>query len=61
MGKWIYHNAAAKTLKPPPYHKEVLIALKKAARNVVLNHKKTGNPVVIWEDGQIVFKDPWTM
>lgn len=33
-------------------------ALKKAIREAVLQHKRAGNPIVVWRDGQIVWLKP---
>lgn len=33
-------------------------ALKKAAHEAVLQHKKAGNPVAVWRKGKIVWLNP---
>lgn len=33
-------------------------ALKKAVRQVVQQHKKTGRPLAVWKDGRAVFISP---
>jgi len=32
----------------------VVAALRRAARNALLEHKRAGNPVASWEDGRVV-------
>ena len=36
-------------------------ALKKAVRQVVAQHKKTGRPLVVWENGRTVRISPYTV
>ena len=36
-------------------------ALKKAVRKVVLEHKKTGRPLAVWENGRTVRISPYTV
>ena len=36
----------------------VQAALKKAARQAILEHARSGHPIVIWRDGQIVIEHP---
>ncbi|MCX5698266.1 MAG: hypothetical protein NTX01_01005 [Candidatus Omnitrophica bacterium] len=33
-------------------------AMKKAVRQVVVQHKKTGRPLAIWENGKVVHISP---
>ena len=33
-------------------------ALKKAVRGVVRDHKKTGRPLIVWQNGKIVKLNP---
>lgn len=33
-------------------------ALKKAVREAVLQHKRAGNPIVVWRDGKTVWLQP---
>lgn len=33
---------------------KALLALKKAVREVVERHKKTGHPLVVWQNGKVV-------
>ncbi|MCX5698263.1 MAG: hypothetical protein NTX01_00990 [Candidatus Omnitrophica bacterium] len=33
-------------------------AMKKAIRQVVVQHKKTGRPLAIWEDGKVTHISP---
>jgi len=35
-------------------HDKAFIALKKAVREVVEHHKRTGRPLAIWRDGKVV-------
>jgi hypothetical protein len=35
-----------------------MAAMKKAVRQVVLRHKKTGRPLAIWKDGKTVLISP---
>ena len=37
---------------------EIDEALQKAVKEALLQHKKAGNPVVSWKDGQIVWIQP---
>jgi len=37
------------------------LALKKAVRNVVEQHKKTGRPLPVWQDGKVVYISPYTV
>ena len=37
---------------------EIDRALKKAVRLAVLEHKRAGNPIAIWQDGQVVWVPP---
>lgn len=37
---------------------EIDKALQKAVKEALLQHKKAGNPVVSWKDGQIVWIQP---
>lgn len=37
------------------FHKIVEIALRKAVRNALIEHKRAGNTVVEWRDGKINF------
>lgn len=30
-------------------------ALEQAARDALLDHKRTGDPIVVWENGQVVW------
>ena len=34
------------------------VALKKAVREVVKEHKKTGRPLAVWKDGKVVRISP---
>jgi hypothetical protein len=36
-------------------------ALKEAVRQVVEQHKKTGRPLAIWENGRVIYISPNTM
>ncbi len=36
-------------------------ALKKAVREVVKRHKKTGRPLAVWKDGKVVRISPHTV
>jgi hypothetical protein len=36
-------------------------ALKKAVRNVILEHKKTGRKLAIWKNGKTVLVSPYTL
>ena len=40
--------------KLPPMIAKADQALKKAVRKVILEHKQTGDPLVIWRDGKVV-------
>lgn len=33
-------------------------ALTKAVKQAILQHKRAGNPIAIWRDGQVVWIDP---
>lgn len=33
-------------------------ALKQAVRKAILQHKRAGNPIVVWRDGKIVWLKP---
>lgn len=33
-------------------------ALKKAVKKVVKEHKKTGRPLIVWQNGRVVKLDP---
>lgn len=33
-------------------------ALKQAVREAILQHKRAGNPIVVWRDGKIVWLKP---
>jgi len=35
-------------------HDKAFIALKKAVREVIEHHKKTGRPLAIWRNGKVV-------
>jgi hypothetical protein len=35
---------------------KAVLALKAAARGVVRQHKKSGRPLIIWENGKVVYK-----
>jgi hypothetical protein len=37
---------------------KAMAAMKKAVRQVVLRHKKTGRPLAIWKDGKTVLISP---
>lgn len=37
------------------------IALKKAVREVVERHKKTGRPLAVWQNGKVVRISPHTV
>ena len=39
-------------------HEMAEAAMKKAVRQVVLRHKKTGRPLAIWKDGKTVLISP---
>ena len=36
-------------------------ALKKAVREVVKSHKKTGRPLAVWENGKTVLISPYSV
>ncbi|MBI1976060.1 MAG: hypothetical protein HYS56_00955 [Candidatus Omnitrophica bacterium] len=38
----------------PPVIAKAEQALKKAVRKVIIEHKQTGDPLVVWRDGKIV-------
>ncbi len=40
--------------KLPPLAIKAEQALKKAVRKVIIEHKQTGDPLVVWRDGKIV-------
>ncbi len=40
--------------KLPPLAIKAEQALKKAVRKVVIEHKQTGDPLVVWRDGKVV-------
>lgn len=33
-------------------------AIRRAVREAVLDHKRAGNPIAVWEDGQVVIVPP---
>lgn len=36
----------------------ILLALRQAVREALLDHKRTGDPVAIWQDGHVVWVRP---
>jgi hypothetical protein len=38
--------------------KKALAALTQAVGKVIDRHKKSGRPLVLWENGKVVYKDP---
>ena len=36
----------------------ILKAMRKAVREAVLDHKRAGNPVAVWHDGNVVWIPP---
>ena len=36
-------------------------AMKKAIRQVVVQHKKTGRPLAIWENGKVIRISPYSV
>ena len=36
-------------------HSRILDALRQAAREALLNHKRAGNPVAVWQDERVVW------
>ena len=40
---------------------KAFLALKEAVAEVVENHKKTGRPLPIWQNGKVVYIDAKTM
>lgn len=40
--------------KLPPLAIKAEQALKRAVRKVIIEHKQTGDPLVIWHDGKVV-------
>lgn len=36
-------------------------ALKEAVRNVIKQHKKTGRPLAVWQDGKVVLVSPYSI
>ena len=36
----------------------ILRAMREAVREALLRHKQLGNPVAVWEDGQVVWLAP---
>jgi hypothetical protein len=36
----------------------ILQAMREAVREALLQHKKLGNPVAVWRDGQVVWLSP---
>jgi hypothetical protein len=41
-----------------PLHKRAEIALKQAVTKLIAEHKKTGDPLVIWRNGKVEMADP---
>ncbi len=37
---------------------EILAAIKCGAREALLQHKRAGNPIAVWRDGQVVWIPP---
>lgn len=37
---------------------ERLCAMREAVNKAVLNHKRAGNPIAIWQDGKVVIVPP---
>ncbi len=37
------------------------IALKRAVREVVERHKKTGRPLAVWKNGKVAYISPYTV
>lgn len=35
------------------------VAMKKAVREVIKRHKKTGRPLAIWQDGKVIHVSPY--
>jgi hypothetical protein len=40
---------------------KAFVALKKAVRNVVERHKKTGRSLAVWQNGKVVHISPYTV
>ena len=36
----------------------ILRAMRQAVREALLDHKRTGDPVVVWRDGRVVWIEP---
>ena len=36
----------------------ILAAMRQAVREALLQHKRAGNPVAVWRDGQVVWVPP---
>jgi hypothetical protein len=47
-------NDASNNTNELPMHDRVELALREAALQAILDHKRTGDPVVIWRDGKVV-------
>ena len=45
-------------MKRQTLHDKAFLALKKAVRQVVEQHKKTGRPLAVWKNGKVVMLSP---
>lgn len=45
----------------PPLVELALRAMKEAVAGVILEHRRTGRPLVVWQDGQTTLVDPDTV
>ncbi len=46
-----------KTILPPLVEKAQR-ALRKAVNGVIVEHRRTGQPLVLWRDGRVAYVDP---
>lgn len=45
----------------PPLVELALRAMKEAVAGVILEHRRTGRPLVVWQDGRTTLVDPETV